>query len=270
MKFSVMSWNVEAFKGEGGQLNAVVDHIRALEPDVFGLFEVENVNITAIMQTHLPEYNYLLTDGPQNKEILAGAKAGKFQQITFSQKREFKVYNPYLRPGSLVTVTFGNEVYNILFLHTDSGTDAAGFGNRFEMFDKVWKVKKAIDKLSDNGKGRLIVLGDLNTMGLQYPAPKKSNERVAEGDEIAALGLLAADSNMRVLGKEFDKTFNNLKLRSDLDHILATNNLGFTEFKSGAKKFEVKVTGWQQLKGEARKDFIRNISDHCSLYCEVK
>lgn len=271
MRFSILSWNVEAFRGSEAQLTSVATHIRnpQLNPDVFGLFEVENVDIISLMSNHLPEYDYSLTDGPENKEILVGVRRGKFEQSIFSQKREFKVYNPYLRPGALITATLAGEMYNILFLHTDSGTDAGGFGNRNEMSDKIWKLKRTIDGLSTSGNGRLIVLGDLNTMGLQFPRPKKTDVRVSEADEINALQSLAAESDMRLLTKEFSATFNNLKEQSDLDHILATNNIKFTELVANGKKFHVKVSGWQQLKGETRKQFIQTISDHCSLYCEV-
>jgi len=270
MKFSVLSWNVEAFRGSQAQLANVAAHIRSLNPDVFGLFEVENVNIVALIGEHLPEYDYFLTDGPENKEVLVGARRGKFEQSVFTQKREFKAYNPTLRPGALLSVSLAGEFYNILFLHTDSGTEAPSFGNRNEMFDKIWKLKAALDKQASSGAGRFIVLGDLNTMGLQFPARKKSDTRVSEADEIKALQDLASKQGLTLLVKEFDKTFNNGKLTSDLDHVLATNNLTFGELGQAlGQPFFVKVTGWQQLTGAARKKFIETISDHCSLYCEV-
>jgi Endonuclease/Exonuclease/phosphatase family len=270
MKFSVLSWNVESFRGSAAQLGNVSAHIRSLNPDVFGLFEVENVNIVTLMRGHLPEHDYFLTDGPENKEILVGVRRGKFEQSVFTQKREFKAYNPTLRPGALLSVSLAGEFYNILFLHTDSGTEAPSFGNRNEMFDKIWKLKAALDKQAPNGASRFMVLGDMNTMGLQFPARKKSDTRVSEADEIKALQDLAGKNGQSLLPKEFDKTFNNGKLTSNLDHVLATNNIAFGEFgQASGQPFLVKVTGWQQLTGAARKKFIETISDHCSLYCEV-
>ena len=38
----------------------------------------------------------------------------------------------------------GTVYYNLLYLHTDSGPDAAAFGNRFEMFDRVWARARAL------------------------------------------------------------------------------------------------------------------------------
>jgi len=39
-----LSWNVEAFDGSEVQLKNVAEHINNLQPDVFGLFEVENID----------------------------------------------------------------------------------------------------------------------------------------------------------------------------------------------------------------------------------
>jgi len=272
MKFSLLSWNVEKFSGEEAQLASVAAHIRGLNPDVFGLFEVENVNIIALIGQHLPEYDYSLTDGPQNKEILVGVRRNKFQQTVFVQKREFKVFNPSLRPGALLTLTLAGEFYSILFLHTDSGTEAPDFGNRNEMFEKIWKLKKALDNQAPgNTKARFIAVGDLNTMGLQFPRRKKSDVRVSEADEIKALEAFAQSSKMKLLPKELAQTFNNLTVTSNLDHILATDNLAFEQQGANdGQPFFVRVTGWQQLAGDARRDFIENISDHCSLYCEIQ
>ena len=273
MRFSLLSWNVEEFEGSAPHLIGVSDHIRGLDPDVFSLFEVQNVNIIDLITNHLPQYDYSLTDGPQNKEILVGVRRGKFEQSIFSQKRQFKVFNPYLRPGALLTLSSAGEFFNILFLHTDSGTEAPDFGNRNAMFEKIWSLKKALEKKSPEATGaRLIVLGDLNTMGLQFPTRRKGDIKVSEADEIKALEGFAKRYDMLLLSKEFAHTFNNGTLISNLDHILATDNIKFAELghTEGEEPFYVKVTGWQQLEGDARREFIETISDHCSLYCEIQ
>ncbi len=78
MKFSLLSWNVETFTGTESKLSNVAIHVKSLNPDVVGFFEVENVNIISLMNNHLPEYDYNLTDGPENKEILIGVRRAKF------------------------------------------------------------------------------------------------------------------------------------------------------------------------------------------------
>ena len=46
------------------------------------------------------------------------------------------------------------------------------------MFGKTWKLKGAIDKkLGGAAAGNLIVLGDLNTMGMMFQKPTTRNER---------------------------------------------------------------------------------------------
>ncbi len=204
-------------------------------------------------------------------EIIVAHRQGIFEQVTFTQKRDFQAYNPKLRPGALLTLQKNSAVCNILFLHTDSGTAAPDFGNRQEMFEKIDSLKKAIDKKTPGGAGSLIVLGDLNTMGLWYPTRRKKDQRVTAPEEIAALEGLGKKLGMWLVRKEFDETFNNGTLISALDHVLASGNLTFTKQGTSpdGKDFFVRVSGWQQLAGMARQQFIDEISDHCSLSVTV-
>jgi len=272
MLFRLLSWNVEKFNGDQAQLSEVTNQISTIDPDVFGIFEVENVNIVDLIVNYLPDYDFYLTDGPQNMEILIGVRIGKFEQTTFTQKRQFKVYNPFLRPGAFITLRIQGLHYNILFLHTDSGTEAPDFGHRAEMFEKVWHLRNALNKINpDPGDAKLIILGDLNTMGLQYPYRRVSHRRVEEKEEIDALEEFAHRRDMVVLKKEYETTFNNLEYESNLDHVLATENVTFGDLgQTDSEPYKVKVTGWHQLQGAARRRFIENISDHCSLHCEVQ
>ncbi len=273
MGFKLLSWNVERFDGSTAQLSEVTDHIGHHDPDVFGLFEVESLNVLDVMRVHLPGYDYSLTDGPQNKEILVGVRRGKFTQVTFSQKREFKAYNPYLRPGALVTLETGAKLYNVLFLHTDSGTEARDFGNRYEMVEKIWSLRLALSKLAESlaQDNRYIVLGDLNTMGMLFPYQKQSDERVSEEAEIEALREYARRRNMVLLTKEFDATWSDGQDESNLDHVLATDATSFRSLgqRDDGQPFVVRVSGWQRLPDPQRRHFIDNVSDHCSLYCEI-
>jgi endonuclease/exonuclease/phosphatase family metal-dependent hydrolase len=267
--FSVLSWNVEHFKGGASRVAAVAAHIKSQNPDVFGLFEVEGADVLGLMKDHFPQYDFHITDGPQDMEIIVAHRQGKFTQIAFTQKREFQAFNPKLRPGALLTLRTQGELYNLLFLHTDSGTTAPDFGNRQEMVEKIANLKKAIDKLAQ-GAGRLIVMGDLNTMGLFFPTKKKADQRVSAVQEIKALDDAGGKMKMSLLAKEFHLTFNNGSLTSDLDHVLASDVLNFEQLGAAGAPFVVSVRGWQQLSGQARKNFIDTISDHCSLLVKVK
>ncbi len=271
-KFSFLSWNVEHFKGGADRLKRVAAHIKPQNPDIFGLLEVENADVLALMRDHFPDYDFAVTDGPEVQEILLGWRRGKFEQAVFTQKREFKAYNPALRPGALLSVRLQGAYYNLLYLHTDSGPDAPAFGNRAEMFAKIGKMKAAIDGIAGGpGKGNLIVLGDLNTMGLLYPGTVKKDRRVSGEEEVAALGAFAEMMNMKPLAKEFDATWHGSGNKtSALDHVLASQPLNFTELgKRDGKPFQVRVRGWNQLTGPARDKFLAEISDHSSLFAQV-
>ena len=139
------------------------------------------------------------------------------------------------------------------------------------MFEKIGSLKKAIDRIARKA-GNLVVLGDLNTMGLQFPKPRKKDSRVLAGEEIAALGTFAADWGMRVLPKDLDHTWTGGAGDSDLDHVVASEGIEFQTLgkRPDGSPAEVLVRGWQQLVGAARKSFVAEVSDHCSLYAEVK
>lgn len=270
MKFSVLSWNVKHFKGGDARLQQVANHLTMQAPDVFALLEVEKVDVRALMQQTFPDYDFALTDGPEVQEILVGWRRSKFAQAVFSQKREFDVGNDRLRPGALLSVRQDAVWYNLLFLHTDSGTDAPAFGNRAEMFGKAWKLKSALDRnLGGDGASRLVVMGDLNTMGLMFPRVAKKFLRVDAPTEIAALAEAAKSKGMQLLLKSRDLTWKGSAGESNLDHAIASASLDFTRFGDGPDAPQVKVTGWPDLTGAAQASYLAEVSDHASLYLEV-
>lgn len=258
--FSVLSWNVEHFKNGTARVKDVAKHIRDQDPDIFGIFEVEGGDVQSLMQDQFPQYDFHITDGPQQMETIVAHRREKFSQVVFTQKREFKLYNPGLRPGALLSVRLGSGFFSILFLHTDSGTEAPDFGNRQEMFEKIASVKKGLDKLAQ-GDSRFVALGDFNTMGLFFPTKRKSNSRVTADEEVSALDSAGGKVKMSVLAKDFGTTYFNGEIESDLDQVIASDNLQITA--------PVAVRGWQQLTGAERKKFIESISDHCSLFVAV-
>lgn len=272
MGFSLLCWNVEKFKATPMRLRRVAKHIRDHDPDVFGMLEIMNVDVLSLMQNEFPQYDFCLTDSSRGLEILVGHRRGIFDQVAFTQRREFGLYNPYLRLGALLTVWQSNVIYNVLFLHTDSGTEARDFGNRYEMFEKIWKLKAAIDKKTPGGQGRLIVMGDLNTMGLKFPSQRKAHQKVDEPDEIDALRWFAGSAGMTILSKDEDETFFSTRYQADLDHALASKNIKFKTLgtRSDASPFTVNVRGWNQIPtNDDKKKFANEISDHSSLWLEI-
>ena len=210
-------------------------------------------------------YDFAFTDSNQGIEILVGWKRGKFDQTLYTQRRELQAGNVRLRPGGLISILEKNsDVFtNLLFLHTDSGNDAEAYKNRQTMFGKIWSMKRTLEKLPEQkGQARLIAMGDLNTMG------KKNGPIGAE--EIVELDAQATKNGMRILQKTHDNTWSSDgKKMSNLDHIIASDDVQFRTLLAGPPPAQVLVDGWVNRTGEARTNFVKNISDHCLLFAEV-
>ena len=279
MKFSVMFWNVENFgKSLEGRspdpdrfkerVDQVEAHIRNLDPDLIGLSEIrDKVALRNLLMDRLSDYDFAVTDGAQGIELLAGWRKGKFQQVLFTQRREFKAGSNNLRPGSLASVKFDDEFFNFLFLHTDSGTKKRDYENRQEMFEKIWTLREKFDDIS-GGQSNFVVLGDLNTMGRRKIG---TFAKITGQEEIDELADDAGDNGMKMLSKTHDKTWRG-SFESNLDHALSSTNLQFERLVNATSSSaqEISVDGWNHLDGQDRDDFADNISDHCSLFCKIK
>lgn len=277
----ILSWNVEHFKM--GKAADIAEKIKSYKPDVFGIYEVEATGIYTFMKDYFPNYALFITEGQQSQEILIACR-NSFQAIKFQQKKEFKSGNPRLRPGAYLTLKYPNKgVYNFLFLHTDSGTTAVDFGNRTEMFRHAFNLKRKLDY--DNGKEvNFMMLGDLNTMGLKYPRPYKTDKIVITGTELDYLDFWAdrksgsknhekLKPNVRRLSKPIGTYYSKTYGISDLDHIMASNHMEFKPQSNFAEsgKFDIKLDGWRKYLNDevALKKFTDEISDHCLLFCEL-
>ena len=274
MTISVMFWNVERFAGGEDRTERVERHIRDFGPDIFCLCEIrDKVTLRRLIQERFTDYDFGLTDGDERIELLTAWRRGAFEQVLFTQRREFKAGSKSLRPGALLSTKVDDSFYNFLFLHTDSGTELKDYENRQAMFRKVWKLKEKLDEIvGGEDQARLAVLGDLNTMG---KAKEGQFDAVSAEQEIADLAEDATNAGMSLLSKTHDETLAwkrhswepEYRL-SNLDHGLATVNLNFETLKSptGVRSANLRVDGWQQLTGDDRTFFIENVSDHCSIF----
>lgn len=265
--FSVVSWNVEHFKGKKvRRVEDVIGELRKLNPDVFAIYEVEGNKVFNELTEKMPKYSFHITEGPQTQEILVGVKSG-FTAF-FTQKVTFKGGNKYLRPGALLSIKINSNIYTMLFLHTKSGANPLGLGLRDDMFKKACKFRRKLDKAVNKKWGsKYIFLGDLNTMGMKYPFGKGIN---ADTELKKLADKEAKKVEMQMLEKDEPATWwNGSKSKyppSNLDQVVATNNLNFKNF-SGAK---VSVLGWPKEPNDGKKDkWIERYSDHGILYFEV-
>ena len=283
MDVTVTAWNVQEIGKKTlsaaalrQRVKGVAEHIRSTDPHIFGILEVEKIDVLELIEGEFPDFDFGFTEGRDsnnkpNKEILVGWKRGVLDQVTFSQKRQFNLNNPFLRPGALLSFRKADNWYNVLFLHTDSGTEARDFGNRYEMFDKVWNLRKALDKkVGGNKRERLVVVGDLNTMGLQFPTRRKADLVVSGPGEIEALEKFAEKQMMTRLQKSHDVTWKKFgkNWTSDLDHVIASDIADFKTLgnrSSDGEPFTVQVSGWVDNTAVKREKFIEKLSDHSSL-----
>lgn len=267
----ILSWNVEHFTGKakgarGGRLKRVVKFLRKENPDVFALIEVEGRRVFRAMVGAFPGYAFHITQGRQTQEILIGVRGGI--SAFFTQKSEFKRSNPNLRPGALLAVTNSDKSsLPILFLHLKSLSTPEGFGLRDEMFKKVRELKKALDDEAD-GSSELILIGDMNTMGMNLSYSKKD---ITGEEEIRRVEKILARAGLRNLRKSHQHTYNQGSdgdyLPEDIDHVFATDGLKFRDQGDGAR---VTVGGWAlESDVEARDKWINEFSDHAPLILEL-
>lgn len=273
--FSVLSWNVEHFKDDPSpaRVNRVVDFVKLQDPDVFGIYEVEGKSIFDALVTRMPNFTFQITEGEETQEILVGVKKSLTAFIT--QRTEFRAGTTHMRPGQLVTIVKDGVNYSLLFLHLASGSDPRGMGLRDDMLERAFNFRRALDQAAGgDGKARYIFLGDLNTMGLEYPFNKNID---------AAIELQKSDRfgnrakiQMRRLAKTHDVTWFNGSTSplppSNLDHVYASTNLKFSTFvrPSDGQSANVSVRGWVNLDTDAKKDkFIQDFSDHSLLFFDV-
>ncbi len=266
MSFRVLFWNIENYSGDPPRTQMLVQHIQRNSPDIVGFSEIKDkAALRSILQETLSDYDFGITDGVEGIELLAGWKRGIFTQALFTQRREFKAGNQYLRPGSLLSVKRGSSFLNFLFLHTDSGRKNTDYTNRQDMFEKVWALRERLDQI-EGDTTKFVVMGDLNTMGRSASG---ANSAISGEEEVTNLVSDAQQNGMRLLGKSHSNTWarvnsqGHITLQSNLDHALATDSVQLLDAVTG---HQVLVSGWVDASTDAeRHEFVEEVSDHCSI-----
>ena len=270
--FSVASWNVRHFRGDLTRVERVVSFLKQQAPDILALYEVTGKDVYRQLFEHFPKYTFQITEGPQTQEILVGVRNTLTCFIT--QRVEFKSGTTHMRPGLLATVTADGVQYPLLFLHLASSTEPRGMGLRDDMLYKALRFRKALDEQA-GGKFRsnYVFLGDLNTMGMEYPykkgIPAETELRRTDDRAKRYYGMVR-------LRKSHDVTWSVGSSSSyepaNLDHVYAARHLAFKRFHNvGNESVEVDVRGWVREQTTRDQDeWIAGYSDHCLLYFEVQ
>lgn len=272
MGFKFMTWNVKQFKAATpSRIQKIADHIGNHDPDIFGIIEFMAKDAARkIITDFYSDYDFAMTDSKMQIDFLIGWRRNKFEQVLYTQRRDFRAGNINLRPGGLLSFKeSGQNIFtNMLFLHTDSGKSDKEYKTRKKMFSKIWSLKNALENLPiQQGSARLIALGDLNTMGR---SKTDTLPTIRAKDEIESLETDALAAGMRVLNKTHEKSWSNKtgSMKGNLDHVIASDDLTIKQI-SPPSNFEIEVDGWNNKTGNTRKNWIETISDHCALIGEV-
>ena len=283
--FSVASWNVEHFKRatdpDRNRVQRVARFVAGNDggpsaiPDIFALYEVEGKEVYQDFMNEFPNHRFHMTEGKQTQEVFIGVHR-KFQTFT-TQRLEFKTGREHLRPGLLLAVRAGGVDYALLFLHIKSGTNTEDFGLRDAALIHAFNLKRALDRIS-GGKANFILMGDLNTMGIDDPVPYSKKMDLSSEDEIARIASWAKRRNMVLLSKEKTSIGNSDKevtwyngssgyVPTNLDHVVASEHLQIRS--QGNSPFEISILGWPKLAQSDWNSWFTKYSDHALLYFEV-
>lgn len=283
--FSVASWNVEHFKRDTDPDRSRVQRVARFVagsdggpsaiPDIFALYEVEGKEVYQDFMTEFPNHRFHMTEGKQTQEIFVGVHR-KFQTFA-TQRLEFKTGREHQRPGLLLAVRAGGVDYALLFLHIKSGTNTEDFGLRDAALIHAFNLKRALDRISRE-EANFILMGDLNTMGIDDPVPYSKKMNLSSEDEIARIASWAKRRNMVLLSKEKTRIGNSDKevtwyngssgyVPTNLDHVVASEHLQIRSQGNGP--FEISILGWPKLARSDWNSWFIKYSDHALLYFEV-
>jgi endonuclease/exonuclease/phosphatase family metal-dependent hydrolase len=279
--FSVASWNVEHFRGKPDRAGRVADFISGQHggptsmPDIFALYEVEGKDVYRTFMSRFPDHRFHLSEGKEMQEIFIGVH--KRLQTFSTQRLEFKVGRDFQRPGLLLSLHVQGNDYTLLFLHVKSGAGTGDFGLRDAAMEKAFNLKKTLDKMA-GGPANFIFLGDLNTMGVDDPAPYSRQMDLSSEDEQRRLAYWAGKRGMKMLAKDVTATADGPREVSwhnggqfykplNLDHVIASGQLDIRGQDQASHV--VTLLGWPRLSGSDRKRWISRYSDHAMLYFEV-
>ncbi len=259
--------NMQHFKGVKARVDRLVDYLQMTDADVIGILEVTGRAVYPALSARMNTHAWVQSDHPADKfkggresqKILIGVRKtyGSFASVL----SQFRTWNPYLRPGVFMTVdTPAGQQLNFLFIHNKSGGTADGLGTRQKQFNSILKLAKKVPNF--------IVLGDYNTMGMEYPYVPD----VEAHHELRWLDGRLKSRKLRRLSKTVAWTWNpnpykSTYPRSDLDHVIASTSLDFSTFKNGAS---VRVDGPDENSTpEEIQAYREHFSDHSALYIEI-
>ena len=278
----VATWNIRFFPEPSTDTERAGEILAALDADLIAAQEIadsdslgamlEAVNARLAQQTRASS----LTGPRRYEHVLAesGGHGGQFvgyiydrNAVSISDVETVTrlQMTPDLRPGLFARVTSlrGGVDFQVIVMHTDSGTKDRDYQNRLRFMDSL-AVELSVRGEADRD---IIVLGDLNTMGR---LPDEDLPRVTAEEEIADLDAKAEEMGLRRLPDLPACTEYYRGRGSILDHILVSRAM--TEAPSNAV---ARVAGYCAVAGCQRLDpddmpyDYEHVSDHCPVVIDL-
>lgn len=280
--FRVATWNIRFFPDSTTDVGRTGQVLADLDADLIAVQEIANpivlrqmleqVNADLALQAHESgrrsprRYAHVLAN--------SGGHGGQFVGYIYDENA-VRLSDPEtlttlqmtsdLRPGLFARVTSkrGGLDFQVIVMHTDSGTKDRDYQNRLRFLDALE------DELGRRYRADadVIVLGDLNTMGR---APGDGLPRVRWQEEIEHLDERAREMGLRRLANSPACTEYYKGRGSFLDHILVSEEM--TEAPSGAV---ARVVGYcaeadcRPLDRDRMPYDYAFVSDHCPVVIDL-
>ena len=280
--FRVVTWNIRFFPEPSTDVERTGEVLADLDADLIAVQEIADSSALASMldqvnsllarqaresgQGSSRHYDYELAESgghggqfvgyvyDENSVELSGVKTLTSLQMT-----------PDLRPGLFARVKskWGGLDFQVIVMHTDSGTRDRDYQNRVRFLDSLG-VELGERRAAD---ADVIVLGDLNTMGR---LAEEGLGRVGWDEEVANLDRRAAEMGLSRLPNSPSCTEYYRGRGSFLDHILVSTAMAEAPAGSVARVFGYCAEAdCQPIDQENMPYDYVHVSDHCPVVIDL-
>jgi len=280
--FRVVTWNIRFFPEPSTDVERTGEVLADLDADLIAVQEIADSSALASM---LDQVNSLLARQARESgqgssrhydyELAeSGGHGGQFvgyvydeNSVELSDVKTLKSLQmtPDLRPGLFARVKSkrGGLDFQVIVMHTDSGTRDRDYQNRVRFLDSLG-VELGERRAAD---ADVIVLGDLNTMGR---LAEEGLGRVGWDEEVANLDRRAAEMGLSRLPNSPSCTEYYRGRGSFLDHILVSTAMAEAPAGSVARVFGYCAEAdCQPIDQENMPYDYVHVSDHCPVVIDL-
>ena len=280
--FRVVTWNIRFFPEPSTDVERTGEVLANLNADLIAVQEIADSSALASM---LDQVNSLLARQARESgqgfsrhydyELAeSGGHGGQFvgyvydeNSVELSDVKTLKSLQmtPDLRPGLFARVKSkrGGLDFQVIVMHTDSGTRDRDYQNRVRFLDSLG-VELGERRAAD---ADVIVLGDLNTMGR---LAEEGLGRVGWDEEVANLDRRAAEMGLSRLPNSPSCTEYYRGRGSFLDHILVSTAMAEAPAGSVARVFGYCAEAdCQPIDQENMPYDYVHVSDHCPVVIDL-